>query len=127
MKILIVDDEHVTRVLLKKFLNRCGYNDIIEADDGTVAMDLLKKEDVGLIFSDLAMPDMNGLEFLRTVRAIPKYATVPFLMVTAHTDKESIIQAVKSGVNGYIVKPFNQEKLQEKINEVLQQGSSARK
>ena len=92
----------------------------IEAEDGEKAYRLLQTHpDVEFIVSDWNMPNMTGLEFLKTVRADPKFKALPFLMVTAEAEKENIIEAVKSGVSNYIVKPFTGATLKEKMAKVF--------
>ena len=75
--------------------------------------------DIEFIVSDWNMPNMTGLEFLKAVRADPRFKHLPFLMVTAEAEKENIIEAVKSGVSNYIVKPFTGDTLREKLSKVF--------
>ena len=119
MKVLVVDDFATMRRILKNILTQIGYKHIIEADDGTTAMSVLKQEKIDLIISDWNMPKMTGLELLKNVRANPDLATIPFIMVTAEAQQDNIILAVKAKVSQYIVKPFTADTLGEKINKVL--------
>ncbi|MDA8418765.1 MAG: response regulator [Desulfobacteraceae bacterium] len=119
IKVLIVDDFATMRRIVKNILTQLGYKNVIEADDGTSAINLLKQEKVGLIISDWNMPKMTGLELLKNVRANPEWASTPFIMVTAEAQQENIIMAVKAKVSQYIVKPFTADTLGEKINKVL--------
>ena len=119
MKVLVVDDFATMRRIVKNILNQLGFKNIIEADDGSTALEALKQEHVGLIISDWNMPKMTGLELLKAVRAHPDYATTPFIMVTAEAQQENIIQAVKAKVSQYIVKPFTAETLGEKIDKIF--------
>ncbi len=119
MKVLIVDDFATMRRIVKNIMTQLGYKNILEADDGTTALDILKVEKVDLIISDWNMPKMTGLELLKTVRADPKMATTPFIMVTAEAQQDNIILAVKAKVSQYIVKPFTAETLGEKIDKVF--------
>ena len=119
MKVLVVDDFATMRRIVKNILTQLGYKSIIEADDGTTAMDVLKQEKIDLIISDWNMPKMTGLELLKNVRANPDLATIPFIMVTAEAQQDNIILAVKAKVSQYIVKPFTADTLGEKINKVL--------
>lgn len=119
MKILVVDDFPTMRRIVKTLFCQCGYTNFVEAEDGQQAYNMLKTESgIEFIVSDWNMPNMTGLEFLKTVRADPKFKHLPFLMVTAEAEKENIIEAVKSGVNNYIVKPFTGQTLQEKMAKV---------
>lgn len=126
MKVLIVDDFPTMRRIVKTLLKQNGYSNFIEAEDGEKAYRLLQTHpDVEFIVSDWNMPNMTGLEFLKTVRADPKFKALPFLMVTAEAEKENIIEAVKSGVSNYIVKPFTGATLKEKMAKVFQSLGAA--
>ena len=121
MKILIVDDFPTMRRVLKALLRQNGYINFIEAEDGQKGYQALKENtDVEFIISDWNMPNMTGLEFLKTVRADPKFKRLPFLMVTGETEKENIIEAVKSGVSNYIVKPLTGEILIGKMKKIYE-------
>lgn len=119
MKILVVDDFATMRRIVKNILTQLGFKNIIEADDGTTALAILKTEKVGLIVSDWNMPKMTGLDLLKTVRADANMATTPFLMVTAEAQQDNIILAVKAKVSQYIVKPFTAETLAEKLTKIF--------
>ncbi|VAW35175.1 Chemotaxis regulator - transmits chemoreceptor signals to flagellar motor components CheY [hydrothermal vent metagenome] len=118
-KVLVVDDFATMRRIVKNILTQLGYKHIVEADDGTTAMDRLKQEKIDLIISDWNMPKMTGLELLKNVRSTPDTANIPFIMVTAEAQQDNIILAVKAKVSQYIVKPFTADILGEKINKVL--------
>ena len=121
MKILVVDDFPTMRRIVKTLLRQNGYSDFIEAEDGALGYDTLKKNPaIEFIVSDWNMPNMTGIEFLKTVRADPKFKHIPFLMVTAEAEKENIIEAVKSGVSNYVVKPFTGQTLAEKMGKIFQ-------
>jgi two-component system chemotaxis response regulator CheY len=121
MKILVVDDFPTMRRIVKTLLKQLGYGNIIEAEDGEQAYKVLKSTpDIEFIVSDWNMPNMTGLELLKTVRADDKLKHLPFLMVTAEAEKENIIEAVKSGVSNYVVKPFTATTLKEKMAKVFQ-------
>jgi len=115
MKVLIVDDFATMRRIMKNILKQLGFTNIIEADDGTTALEELKKTDVDLIISDWNMPKMTGLELLKTVRSTDNLKDLPFLMVTAEAQKQNVIDAVQAGVSNYVVKPFTAEAISEKI------------
>ena len=117
MKILTVDDSSKMRRIIKNTLNRIGYDDVVEAQDGNDG--LAKMEGVELVLTDWNMPEMDGLTFVKTVRANPAYASVPIIMVTTEAAKKEILEAIKSGVNDYIVKPFTPDTLKEKLDKVL--------
>lgn len=118
-RILIVDDFPTMRKIVRGVLRQLGFNNIEEAEDGAQAYAKLEKEEFDFIVSDWNMPNMTGLELLKAVRANPKTKHLPFLMVTAEADKENIVEAVKSGVSNYVVKPFNAGTLKEKIEKIF--------
>ena len=120
MNILVVDDFSTMRRIVKNVLRQLGYVNIIEADDGTTALETLRREKIHFIISDWNMPQMSGLELLKTVRTTEEWKDLPFLMVTAEGQKEHVIEAVKHRVNNYIVKPFTPETLTEKINKIFE-------
>lgn len=119
MKVLIVDDFATMRRIMKNILKQIGFTNIIEADDGTTALEELKKNSVDLIISDWNMPKMTGLELLKTVRSMDGYKTLPFLMVTAEAQKQNVIDAVQAGVSNYVVKPFTAEAISEKLKKIF--------
>jgi two-component system chemotaxis response regulator CheY len=120
MSILIVDDFTTMRRIVKNILKQLGYENILEADDGASALEVLKREKIQFIISDWNMPQMSGIELLKTVRATEEWKDLPFLMVTAEGQKENVIEAVKNKVNNYILKPFTPETLMEKINKIFE-------
>ena len=119
MKILVVDDFATMRRIVKNILTQLGFKNIIEADDGTTALNILKTEKVGLIVSDWNMPKMTGLDLLKAVRADDSMATTPFIMVTAEAQQDNIILAVKAKVTQYVVKPFTADTLAEKLAKIF--------
>ncbi len=119
MKILVVDDFATMRRIVKNIMSQLGYKNIIEADDGSTALDILKQEKVDLIISDWNMPKMTGLDLLKEVRASADMADTPFIMVTAEAQQDNIILAVKAKVSQYIVKPFTADTLGEKIDKIF--------
>jgi two-component system chemotaxis response regulator CheY len=115
MKILTVDDFSTMRRIIKNLLHHLGYPNVVEADDGSIALAILQTQAIDFVISDWNMPQMNGLELLKAIRADDKLQHVPVLLVTAEALKENVVEAVKAGVNGYIVKPFTAETLRKKI------------
>jgi len=118
IKVLVVDDFATMRRIVKGVLKQLGFNDIIEAEDGNMALKELQKEKIGLIVSDWNMPNMTGLDLLKAVRADEKLKNTPFLMVTAEGQKENVVQAVQAGVSNYIVKPFTPETFSAKLEKI---------
>lgn len=119
MRILVVDDFSTMRKIIKNILRQLGMENIVEADDGTTAWEVLNKDNIDFIVSDWNMPQMTGIELLKKVRGSEEYADVPFLMVTAEAQQENIIEAVQAKVSNYIVKPFTPETLGEKIDKIF--------
>jgi two-component system chemotaxis response regulator CheY len=119
MKILTVDDFSTMRRIIRNILRQLGYSNITEADDGTAAFEVLQSQDIDFVISDWNMPNMTGLELLKAIRANEKLQKIPVLLVTAEALKENVVEAVKAGVNGYIVKPFTAETLKEKIDAIF--------
>lgn len=119
MKVLVVDDFETMRRILKNILRQIGFTDISEADNGKAALRALKKEKFDLILCDWNMPEMPGLELLNHIRSDDKLKDIPFIMVTAETKKENVLEAVKAGVSNYIVKPFTAETIHEKLKKVF--------
>jgi two-component system chemotaxis response regulator CheY len=120
ISILIVDDFPTMRKIVKSVLKQLGYQNVAEAEDGQIALNMLKNNpSIEFVVSDWNMPNMTGIELLKAVRADAKLKHLPFLMVTAEADKDNIVEAVKSGVNNYIVKPFNAATMKEKIDKVF--------
>ena len=111
MKVLVVDDFATMRRIVKNILTQLGFKNIVEADDGSTAVDLLKNQKVDLIISDWNMPKMTGLELLKHVRADAAMADVPFVMVTAEAQQDNIILAVKAKGRQYLVSLSNSTSL----------------
>jgi two-component system chemotaxis response regulator CheY len=119
MKVLVVDDFATMRRIIKNVLKQIGFTNIVEADDGTTALEALKEKKVDLIISDWNMPKMTGLDLLKTVRGNESTKDLPFVMVTAEAQKDNVLQAVQAGVSNYIVKPFTADTVKEKLAKVF--------
>ncbi|HDQ40177.1 MAG TPA: response regulator [Desulfonatronum sp.] len=119
MRVLVVDDFSTMRRIIKNIMRQLGFNNIVEADDGTTAWEILNKDRIDFIISDWNMPKMTGIDLLRKVRASEEFADLPFLMVTAEGLQENIIEAVQAKVSNYIVKPFTPETLGQKIDKIF--------
>jgi two-component system chemotaxis response regulator CheY len=120
MKILIVDDFSTMRRIIKNLLRDLGFNNTVEADDGSTALPVLQAGGIDFLVTDWNMPGMSGLELLQNVRSDPNLAKLPVLMVTAEAKREQIILAAQAGVNGYVVKPFTAAVLKEKIEKIFE-------
>jgi two-component system chemotaxis response regulator CheY len=120
MKILIVDDFSTMRRIIKNLLRDLGFQNTHEADDGQTALPMLQSGNFDFLVTDWNMPGMQGIDLLKAVRADPKLSSLPVLMVTAESKREQIVEAAQAGVNGYIVKPFTAQTLQEKIGKIFE-------
>ena len=120
LKFLIVDDSPTMRRILNNTLKRIGYRDIEEAEHGQQALDKLKTNpEINFLVTDWNMPVMDGLHLVQTIRSTPEYKKLPILMVTTRSVKDDIIEAMKAGVNNYVVKPFTPDTLKSKIETIL--------
>ncbi len=125
MKVLIVDDSTTIRKIERSVLQRLGYSQVIEAADGREALASFQRHCPDLILVGWNMPNMDGVTLVRTIRQINK--SVPIIMCTGEADKANVIEAVKAGVNNYIVKPFSTQALTDKINQTLAKLTAAAK
>jgi two-component system chemotaxis response regulator CheY len=124
IRILVVDDFSGMRNILRHTLNLIGYDNVVEARNAQDALLKLSEENYQLIISDWTMPQMSGLEFLQALQADCRFYTVPFLMITAKAERDSVIAAAEAGVAHYMIKPFTAEALQEKIDAIFQKRMS---
>ena len=125
MRILVVDDFSTMRRIIKNLLRDLGFNNAVEADDGTTALPMLQNGNYDFLITDWNMPGMQGIDLLAAVRADPRLRNLPVLMVTAEAKREQIVLAAQAGVNGYIVKPFTAQTLKEKIDKIFERIESA--
>lgn len=120
MRILVVDDFSTMRRIMRNVLAQLGFNNIDEAEDGQEALGKLQSGEYEFIISDWNMPKMMGIDLLRKVRADSQLQGLPFLMVTAESQRENVEEAVKAGVSSYIVKPFTADLLKAKLEQIFQ-------
>jgi two-component system chemotaxis response regulator CheY len=122
MRILVVDDFSTMRRIVRNLLIDLGIRPklIQEADDGSNAMAILRNVRFDLVITDWNMPNMSGIDLLRSIREWDEIKTLPVLMVTAENDREQIIAAAQAGVNGFVVKPFSAATLEQKINRIFE-------
>lgn len=113
MKVMVVDDSEMTRMIAKKTLKNLGVSDVLEAADGAIALGIFKENPADVIFSDWNMPNMDGLTMLKEIRQINP--NVPVIMITTEGSKGKVVQAIQEGVSDYLVKPFTPASLQEKL------------
>ncbi|MBY0578173.1 MAG: chemotaxis response regulator CheY [Burkholderiales bacterium] len=119
LKILVVDDFSTMRRIIRNLLKELGFPNVTEAEDGVDALKKLQGGNFEFVVSDWNMPNMSGIDLLRSIRSTPTLKHLPVLMVTAEAKKENIIEAAKAGANGYIVKPFTAATLDEKLNKIF--------
>ena len=117
--IITVDDSSTMRRIIKNTLQKLGFETILEAGNGLEALEVMSKNKVDMVVTDWNMPEMDGLTFVKAVRAKDEYKDLPILMITTEAAKEDILTALRSGVNNYVVKPFTPETLQEKVFKLL--------
>ena len=120
LKFLIVDDFSTMRRIVRGLLKEMGCNNAEEAEDGAVALAAMKAQRFDFVVCDINMPNMNGFDFLKAVRADDSLKHIPVLMVTAEARKEDIVLAAQTGASGYIVKPFTKATLEEKVQKIVQ-------
>jgi two-component system chemotaxis response regulator CheY len=120
LKFLIVDDFSTMRRIVRGLLKEMGCNNADEAEDGAVALNMLKAAKYDFVVSDINMPNMNGFDLLKAIKAEDSLKHIPVLMVTAEARKEDIVLAAQSGAAGYIVKPFTKATLEEKVQKIMQ-------
>ena len=121
LRVLVVDDSSTMRRIIVNVLIQLGVSSdfITEAEDGFAALGKVKTNSYDLILTDWNMPRMNGLQFVQNIRKLPKYTNTPVMMITTEGGKSEVIEALKNGVNNYIVKPFSAEVLKTKLEPIL--------
>lgn len=119
MRFLVVDDSSTMRRIIINTLQKLGHSECMEAANGREGVEKLAQGRVDMIITDWNMPEMSGIDFIRTVRSMQEHASVPVLMVTTNAAKDDIVEALRAGVNNYVVKPFTPDTIREKIDAVL--------
>jgi two-component system chemotaxis response regulator CheY len=123
-RFLIVDDFSTMRRIVRNLLKEIGFANAEEAEDGQVALTMLKATKFDFVVSDINMPNMDGFELLKNIRADDSLKAIPVLMVTAEAKKEDIVAAAQGGASGYIVKPFTKATLEEKVQKIMQKATA---
>ena len=119
MRFLIVDDSSTMRRIIINTLNKLGYKECHEAANGREGVERLATTPVDMVITDWNMPEMSGIDFIRAVRANDATKQLPVLMVTTNAAEDDIVEALKAGVNNYVVKPFTPDTIKEKIQAAL--------
>jgi two-component system chemotaxis response regulator CheY len=117
---LVVDDFPTMRRIVRSLLKELGFTNVDEAEDGQEALNKLKAGGFDFVVADWNMPNLDGMEMLKEIRADPALEKMPVLMVTAEAKKENIIAAAQAGASGYVVKPFTAATLDEKLNKIFE-------
>ena len=122
MAILIIDDSSVMRRIHRNTLFEHGVaeKDVIEASDGAEALLVAQREVITLFLVDWNMPKLDGFQFVKAIRAIPRYTATPIIMITSEAAKYNVVEAVKAGVTSYVIKPIKGDALWEKIGKYFQ-------
>jgi len=117
LDVLIVDDSAAIRKILHRVLLQTNLTlgKVHEASDGEEALDRMRSESVDLVLSDINMPRMDGLEFLKAVKANPAWQGIPVMMVTTEGSQDKVLQALKLGACGYVKKPFTPDQIKDKL------------
>ncbi len=118
-KILVVEDDEASSIIIVRLLNQMGFSKIIQAENGSIALNKLYLNQFSIIISDWRMPDMDGLELYKKAKKEELLNDVPFLMVSAENERGRVAEALKAGVNDYILKPVDLKLLSEKIEKLL--------
>ena len=124
-RFLVVDDFSTMRRVMRALLREIGFERCEVAEDGAVALEMLKKSKFDFVITDIMMPNMNGFELLAAIKADDNLRQLPVLMITAEARKDDIVRSVQSGASGYIVKPFTRTTLEERVKKILQKQLAA--
>jgi two-component system, chemotaxis family, chemotaxis protein CheY len=119
IRVLIVDDHPLTLTMLRDILKQLGFSKVREANDGDQALKILNNDDIGLVFTDLNMPNMSGTEVIQGIRGKAATKNLPVIVISGEGDQDVVVKAMKAGANNFIVKPFSTQIIKEKIMQVL--------
>jgi two-component system chemotaxis response regulator CheY len=124
-RFLIVDDFSTMRRVMRALLKEIGFERAEAAEDGAVALDMLRKSAFDFVITDILMPNMSGFELLTAIKGDEKLKHLPVLMITAEARKDDIVRCVQGGAAGYIVKPFTRATLEERVRKILKSAALA--
>ncbi|MBT3250639.1 MAG: response regulator [Candidatus Marinimicrobia bacterium] len=119
MKVLFVEDSLTMRRVIKNSLKNIGFTDIIEAENGEDALKKIENTKIDLVLTDWNMPEMNGEQLVLRLRSMDMYKSTPILMITTRGLRDDVLNAIKIGVNGYLVKPFDAATLKKKLSKCI--------
>ena len=119
LKILVVDEFSVTRTIVINNLSKLGYSNTVVAEDGVSALTRLKSSLFDLVVTDCSISDMSGLDLLKLIRADSDLKHIPVLMITSEDLQGNIVNAIKAGLNDYIVRPFDEHIFKQKLEKIF--------
>jgi len=123
-RFLVVDDFTTMRRILRNLLTELGFRQVDEASDGRVALEMLRDGVYDFVITDINMPRVNGYELLRQIRADAKLKDLPVLLITSEASKDEVLQAIRLGANGTILKPLTKSSLEEKVRNIQLRSSA---
>jgi two-component system chemotaxis response regulator CheY len=123
-RFLVVDDFTTMRRILRNLLKEIGFRQVDEASDGRVALEMLRDGTYDFVISDINMPRVNGYELLRQIRADARLKDLPVLLITSEASKDEVLQAIRLGANGTILKPLTKSSLEEKVRNIQLRSSA---
>ena len=125
MKVLVIDDSAVMRRIHRNTLTEHGIpeSDIADASDGEAALKIATEGNIGLFLVDWNMPKLDGFQLVKALRAIPRYATTPIIMITSEAAKYNVMEAINAGVTNYVVKPIKGDVLWQKLAKYVSPGA----
>ena len=121
LDVLVVDDSAAIRKILQRVLvqTELPLGTILEAGDGVEAIERLKANNIGLVLSDINMPNMDGIELLSQMRQNPQWKSIPVVMITTEGSQQKVLEAVDLGASGYVRKPFTADQIKEKLSGIV--------
>lgn len=119
-RILIVDDMLTLRKQVARLCGELGFTDIVEGTDGINALQLIQHEKppIGLVISDYDMPNANGLDLFKRIHSDTRFNKLPFIMMALEAEQHVVVDAIKAGINGYLIKPFSKDDLKQKLDDI---------
>lgn len=123
-RFLVVDDFTTMRRILRNLLSELGFRQVDEASDGRMALEMLRQNSYDFVISDINMPRINGYELLRQIRADAALKELPVLLITSEASKDDVLQAIRLGANGTILKPLTKSSLEEKVRNIQLRSSA---
>jgi two-component system, chemotaxis family, chemotaxis protein CheY len=119
LRILIVDDHPAMLAMLRKILKQLGFDNIQEAETAEQALAMLSQEDICMVFTDLGLPAMSGIELIQQIRQNSATSQLPVIVLSGISEQETVVQALKAGADNFIVKPCSAQTIREKLVQVL--------